>query len=1072
MAQTRHARQDKNPSNLLSRLTDPAEQMIFPEVDQTHSLLQRIQDPPSDYLAHWQPIPQPSRSSRTLTRSLSGLEKERYPNHSPLLPSPRDSTSTSQRMNQKSPQHSVTTLPPLSPTENSLLKRLSAPLVQPLESVHLLGNQHQDLDNQSEWEKRRMRKRSRSSSPFRPVKARNIDDVDDSMTPQTPVQKTQMFQTRNEVPLAREPKSMKRICHGTNRKVLTGDPTTQVQMNPEEYSSLSGTTYQLLKNGSALPEPPQEDSLCQNGKTSPREKPSISTLSLVHSTMLHQSKKTLDAWDRLKLVLDKPNQRDELKRTANGPQPGMLPLKRHPSSSLIERMNFANTGNTLTVNSPPNSLRPTERSYTMMQQSEQRSEEDRTSYSRTGHNSNTCTQPLSCLTELNPNLAKVPDLAGHKQTSVGASTPQTDALTQHPHADIATPAQIVSNETTPNRTARLAKERVLRSLLPKYLRYNTWTPDVSTLTTADWSLRAPPLPSPPLSELHNAITTATISCNPSLFKIVTPINVDRFESLLATHPNQPFVKSVCNGLRIGFWPFADSQLEGYPITHDESQPPTKGTKESLFLQTQIQTEQDKGRFSHPFGRILLPGMYSMPIHAVLKPGSTDLRLVTDHSSGPFSLNSMIQHSDISGYPLDNLKHLGEILLDLHHKTKSTTPLIVFKSDVSEAYRLLPVHKKWQIKQVNTFDGLRYVDRCNAFGGRASGSLWISFNSLVTWIARYVKGIDDLLVYVDDSFKIVPASTMSYYEPFNKSIPKDQIALLNLWEEIGIPFKERKQISGTPLTVIGIEVDPNKLSFTLSEKARTDLLAHVEDFCALSHNSRGAKFTLRQWQRLAGWLNWSFNVFPLLRPCLNNFYPKISGKDRPNAEIWVNNVVRDDLQWASKHIKVSSGIYILRSLKWDESDADRVIYCDACMTGMGFWYPDEPVPEAFYSPVPSGVPTDFIFYYEALCVLSALHHVSASLQKPEKIIIFTDNTNTVDIFNSLRALPPYNPILKSAVDLLLQFDHQLRVLYVPGDENHVADAISRQDFNRALTHCPDLHISIFQPPQLPLGVAKK
>ena len=513
-------------------------------------------------------------------------------------------------------------------------------------------------------------------------------------------------------------------------------------------------------------------------------------------------------------------------------------------------------------------------------------------------------------------------------------------------------------------------------------------------------------------------------------------------------------------------------LEGYPATHDESRPTAKGVKEVSFLRAQIQTEQDKGRFSPPFGPDLLPGMYSMPIHAVPKPGSSDLRMVTDHSYGPYSLNSMIQHSDISGYPLDNLKHLGEILLNIHHKTEQPSPLILFKSDVSEAYRLLPVHPKWQIKQINTLEGLRYVDRCNAFGGRASGSLWISFNSLVTWIARYVKGIDDLLVYVDDSFKVVRASSMSFHEPYGKFMPEEQIALLNLWTELGIPFKERKQVFGAPLTVIGIEVDPNNLTFTLPEKARTDLLTQVEDFCSLSHNSRGAKFTLREWQRLAGWLNWSFNVYPLLRPCLNNFYPKISGKDRPNAEIWVNNVVREDLRWASTHICNSSGVYLLRSVNWDEHDADRLIYCDACTTGMGFWYPDEPIPDAYYSPVPPNVPTDFIFYYEALCVLSALHHASHSLTMPSRIMIFTDNSNTVDIFNSLRAQPAYNPILKSAVDILLQSDHQLRVLHVPGEGNSVADAISRQQFNCALSLCPELHISLFQPPQLPLGAIKK
>lgn len=708
----------------------------------------------------------------------------------------------------------------------------------------------------------------------------------------------------------------------------------------------------------------------------------------------------------------------------------------------------------------------------MIQQSEPRSEEGKMSYSQIGNSSSTCTRPSSCQTESNPDLVKEPQQAGHNQKFAGVSIPQTDVLTPLQHADTVTFVRGVNSEDILNRTVKREREKLLRSLHPKYLRYNRWSPNSFSLTTADWSLNAPPIPSVPLAELHNPITNDTIIRNPSLFKIVTPINVDRFESLLTTHPNQAFVASVCSGLRHGFWPFADPLLEGYPTTHDDSQPAIKGIKEAAFLHAQIQIEQDKGRFSPSFGADLLPGMYSMPIHAVPKPGSSDLRMVTDHSYGSFSLNSMIQHNNISGYPLDNLKHLGETLLDLHSNTDQHPPLILFKSDVSEAYRLLPLHRNWQLKQINTLDGLRYVDRCNAFGGRASGSLWISFNSLVTWIARYVKGIDNLLVYVDDSFKVVRAASMSFYQPFNKSMPTEQIALLNLWAELGIPFKERKQLFGAPLTIIGIEVDPNNLTFTLPEKAKTDLLAEVEDFCSLSYKSRGAKFTLREWQRLAGWLNWSFNVFPLLRPCLNNFYPKISGKDQPNAEIWVNNTVRDDLRWASNHIRNSSGVYLLRSLSWDEYDADRVVYCDACMTGMGFWYPDEPIPDAYYSPVPSNVPTDFIFYYEALCVLSALHHASNSLPMPSRIIIFTDNTNTVDIFNSLRAQPAYNAILKSAVDVLLASDHQLRVLHVPGEENTVADAISRQEFNCALTLCPELHISFFQPPQLPLGAVKK
>jgi hypothetical protein len=72
----------------------------------------------------------------------------------------------------------------------------------------------------------------------------------------------------------------------------------------------------------------------------------------------------------------------------------------------------------------------------------------------------------------------------------------------------------------------------------------------------------------------------------------------------------------------------------------------------------------QGRFSSAFTHHLLPGMYSMPVYAVPKPHSSDLRMVTDHSCGRFSLNSMIQHEKVTGYPLDNMTHFGEMLMDM------------------------------------------------------------------------------------------------------------------------------------------------------------------------------------------------------------------------------------------------------------------------------------------------------------------------------------------------------------------------------------------------------------------------
>jgi hypothetical protein len=186
------------------------------------------------------------------------------------------------------------------------------------------------------------------------------------------------------------------------------------------------------------------------------------------------------------------------------------------------------------------------------------------------------------------------------QISVDDSTPQTAVPTMHQLVDIDISAQDVSKEVIPSRTVKRERERILRSLQPKYLRCNTWTSGRFSLSTADWTLKAPPLPSIPINERNNPITSDTIHLNPTLFCIITPINIDRFESLLSTHPNQPFVKSVCKGLREGFWPWADTLIEGFPVTHDESQPRIRGTEEAAFLRAQVHIEQEKHRFSSSF----------------------------------------------------------------------------------------------------------------------------------------------------------------------------------------------------------------------------------------------------------------------------------------------------------------------------------------------------------------------------------------------------------------------------------------------------------------------------------------
>jgi hypothetical protein len=654
-----------------------------------------------------------------------------------------------------------------------------------------------------------------------------------------------------------------------------------------------------------------------------------------------------------------------------------------------------------------------------------------------------------------------PSVCAHPLADPGQKSATSSTLERVPSAmpivTTDTFAKAALNLDMADMPAQKRSEDEVYGMRPKYLRYNLWHPGSDLpVMTAEWSEQAPPLPRPPSSELNNPIVNETITKHPNLFKIVTPIKVEVFERLLHDHPNPAFVRSVVQGLTDGFWPWADTQKPGYPTTHNAcpSNLACPDPKKAAFLAKQVEIERNKQRFSDNFGTELLPGMYCMPVYAVPKPDGSDFRMITDQSSGEFSLNSMIDREDLVKYPLDNLAQLGEFIT-LLHQTFPGEEFVAWKSDVAEAYRLMPLHPCWQIKQANFINGCFHIDRNNAFGGRASGGIFVSFMCLVLWIAKNVRRIPFIAGYVDDDSSVARKNDVSYYAPYNKLYPPDQVRLLTLWDDLGIPHKERKQIYGREIPIIGILVNPTEMTLTLPDEAKARFIKALREWSA--PNSR---FPLQQWQEFAGWFNWALNIYPLLRPALNNFYPKMSSKAKGHQNIWVNNVIREDFQWALRKVENSTGIHLLTSVSWSISDATVMVYCDASPCGLGFWFPA--TKQGFYCKTPSDLGINLIFYYEALCVLCALRHASLQYPVGSRIVLYTDNFNTVSIFCSLRCLPDYNLLLREAVNLVTEKDNDFRVLHIEGKKNDVADALSRWDFNRALALVPDLMLTPFEP----------
>jgi len=157
-----------------------------------------------------------------------------------------------------------------------------------------------------------------------------------------------------------------------------------------------------------------------------------------------------------------------------------------------------------------------------------------------------------------------------------------------------------------------------------------------------------------------------------------------------------------------------------------------------------------------------------------------------------------------------------------------------------------MHPLWQVKQVLTVDGQHYVDWNNNFGRQGSPKVWISFMSLVAWIAIHKEFIDTLKLYMDNSFPFEVAGLMLHYPPYQCAFPAKQMCLLQLWDEIGIPYDHHKQLFRSPLMVIGFDVDPNAMMAILPVHKKHELVLHLSHFAM-----KNFCWTLCEFQQLAG-----------------------------------------------------------------------------------------------------------------------------------------------------------------------------------------------------------------------------
>lgn len=466
---------------------------------------------------------------------------------------------------------------------------------------------------------------------------------------------------------------------------------------------------------------------------------------------------------------------------------------------------------------------------------------------------------------------------------------------------------------------------------------------------------------------------------------------------------------------------------------------------------------------HVIGTRLLPGMHALPQRIIKKDGKS--RLVTDHSSGKYAPNSLLSKE---GYSVGGDK-IGDFVKKIcqAYMQAEGKPLVLFKSDVAKAYRNLPMHPYWQARQVVKIGEQFYIDRCNSFGSRASGLIWCTFYSLVLWIAEHRKCIHDLFAYVDDNFSFDYADNMCEYNgKYKKEMPKKQASLLRLWDHLGIPHEEKKQLCGQELEVIGYKINVRTLQMRLPDRVRDDLLGAIAIFVNAPTDRPVPCKPLRDFHQIRGRINWASTFHSPLRIGAASLHKEITSHtettdSRPlNRRVNVNKAIIQELAWLVAHIQHWKGASL-----YSTSTINRAleIHCDACPTGIGFYCGG--LQRASYAPVAFKAPFDDINFIEAFAVACAINWAASLKPRRQYLRILCDNTNAVNMFTHFQPIKvEFNFLLMESVNVVTALELDVTVQHIDRSRNKIADMLSRNRIDEVRKELPPR--AIIQPFRIP------
>lgn len=436
------------------------------------------------------------------------------------------------------------------------------------------------------------------------------------------------------------------------------------------------------------------------------------------------------------------------------------------------------------------------------------------------------------------------------------------------------------------------------------------------------------------------------------------------------------------------------------------------------VETKLQKELEAHRLAGPFQSPPFSTFRVSPLGVVPKKTPGDFRMIhhlsfpkgSSVNDGISPENSSVSYSTIQD-AISYIKAVGQ-------------HCFLAKTDIKNAFRIIPVHPDDYPMLGICWKGLYYYDRAMPMGCSSSCKIFETFSTAVEWVARHKCGIPYILHLLDDFLIVAPT----------ESLCRKQLDIfISICGYLGIPIALDKTFG--PLQVLsfaGIELDSNLMEARLP----ADKVSKCLEF--LSNFQRRKKVSLKEIQSLIGLLNFACSVIVPGRAFLRRLIDLTIGIRAQHYSIRLTSSVKEDLKvWSTFFTEFNNKSFFLDE-KWSTSHK-LSLYTDAAgALGFGAIFDNS----WCYGTWPIEWTSFNIAILEFYPIILSLYLWGEELQN-KSILFFTDNEALVHVINKQSCREKtLMSFVRKMVSVCLKRNIMFRAKHIPGVKNTMADALSR------------------------------